>query len=306
MKKILITACLLLAVTGCRKIDLYHDLSEEEANEMLVVLQQEGIATSKAKEVRQNEIFWTVQVDPKRLIDARRLLVEHNLPRKKELGLSGVYKEKGLIPTPDEQKARYLLALKGEIINSLIKIPEVIDVDVVMNIPSPEEFANKAAQEKRPTASVVIKAKPTEMAESVLSESKIQQFVANSVEGLNPRDVSVIITYLSSPKKGLLPGQSLILPSASDTSKRSEGGLEKATTRIAGLDVAAGSQKRLRIYLVIFFLLLAVLAVNLIVTVISTNRMRRQLSELKGEGGGVPLIEGKVVEERSKLPPKAT
>jgi hypothetical protein len=29
----------------------------------------------------------------------------------------GVYKEKGLIPTPDEQKARFLLALKGEIIN---------------------------------------------------------------------------------------------------------------------------------------------------------------------------------------------
>lgn len=297
MKKLLIVILVMLCLTACRKMDFYHDLSEEEANEMLVVLQREGINCTKIKAVRQNEVFWTIQVDPKRVTDAQRIISEHHLPRKRELGLSGVYKEKGLIPTPDEQKARYLLALKGEIINSLLKIPEVVDADVVLNIPTPEEFVSSTSREKRPTASVVIKARPTDMPQDVLTEVKIQQFVANTVENLNPRDVSVIITYIAVPRRGLLPGQSLILPSSSDTSKSSAE--EKPVTRIAGLEVVSNSQGRLKIYLAVFFLVLAVLAAALIVTVIRTSRKR---GGSKGfEDSDKPLIEGKVVEDRPKL-----
>jgi type III secretion protein J len=298
MKKLIVILLIAAVFASCRKMDLYHDLTEEEANEILVVLHQEGVRADKLKEVRQNEVFWTIQVDPKRVTDARRLLVEHNLPRKRELGLSGVYKEKGLIPTPDEQKARYLLALKGEIINSLLKIPDVLDADVVINIPSPEEFATVEAKEKRPTASVVIKAKPTLAAESALSESRIQQFVANTVENLNPRDVSVIITYISAPKQGIYPGQSVILPNASDIARAKVE--EQAVTRVAGVDVAAKSQKRLKIYLSVFFVVLAAMAGGLIVMVIRHSRMRQELKDIKGESA--PMIEGKVVEEPRKLP----
>lgn len=294
MKKILLILFIALAFTACREIELYHDLSEEEANDMLVVLQQEGVGVSKAKEVKQNETFWIVKVDSKRLADARRLLVEHNLPRKKELGLSGVYKEKGLIPTPDEQKARYLLALKGEIINSLLKIPEVIDADVVINIPTPDEFVQPGAKEKRPTAAVLIKARPADSAMSSLSEAKLQQFVANSVENLNPRDVSVIITYISQPHQGLMPNQTLILPAKSDS-------MPRPITRIAGVEVTNASQGRLKLYLAIFFVLLAVMAAGLVVTVIRASRIRQELDEYKGSDAAGALVEGKVVPERPRL-----
>lgn len=297
MKKLLVILLIALAFTACRKLDLYHDLTEEEANDMMVVLYQEGIGVNKVKEVRQNEVFWTIQVDPKRVSDARRLLVEHNLPRKRELGLSGVYKDKGLIPTPDEQKARYLLALKGEIINSLQKIPDVLDADVVINIPTPEEFATSETKEKRPTASVIIKAKPTTTSASSLTESKIQQFVANTVENLNPRDVSVIITYISVPRQGVYPGQSVILPSAADVARAKVE--DQSVTRVAGLDVVANSQKRLKIYLSIFFVVLAAMAGGLVVMVIRHSRMRQELKDFKGESA--PMIEGRVMEEPRKL-----
>lgn len=295
---VILLSFIIMGVSSCRKIDLYHGLSEEEANEMLVVLQQDGIATSKVKEIIQNETFWTVQVDPNRLSDARRLLVDHNLPSRKELGLSGVYKEKGLIPTPDEQKARFLLAVKGEIINSLRKIPEVVDADVILNIPTQEEFADPNAKEKRPTASIIIKARPSETAQDSLSEVKVQQFVANAVENLNPRDVSVIITYITPPKRGIMPGQSLILPPVAEGGKQVAD--EKPLTRIAGLEVVGDSQGKLRIYLAVFFGILAILAVALIITVIRTSRMRRELKQYKG-GDSKPLIEGKVVDDRPRI-----
>lgn len=297
MKRSILVLMIVLSLVACRKVALYHGLNEDEANEMLVVLQKEGIKADKIKEVRQNEVFWVVEVDPKKITDAQRIISEHNLPRKKEPGLIGVYKEKGLIPTPDEQKARYLLALKGEIINSLLKIPDVVDADVVLNIPSPDEFANTAAKEKRPTASVVIKARPTDLPQDVLTEQKIQQFVANAVENLNPRDVSVIITYVSAPKRGLMPGQSLILPPSADVQRPAVE--DRPVTRIAGLEVVSSSQSRLKVYLAVFFIILAVLAVALIVTVIRTSRMR----DSGGRDGGPerPMIDGKVVEDRPRL-----
>src|SRR3989344_2145338 len=181
---------LILLLAGCQKAVLYHGLSEEDANEILVVLQEEGVQAQKEKEVRQNEIFWTIELQFDDLPRARSLLVAKNLPRQKELGLGGVYKEKGLIPTSDEQKARFLLALKGEIINSLEKLPEVIDADIVLNVPIKEEF--NRGEKKRPTASVVIKAMLPPNTQSSLSEMKIQEFVANSVEELAPRDVTVL------------------------------------------------------------------------------------------------------------------
>ena len=294
MKKLLLILAVTLCFTACRKIELYHDLTEEEANEMLVVLQSEGIEVNKVKEVRQNEVYWTVQVDEKRLADARRLLVENKLPFKREAGLLGVYKEKGLIPTPDEQKARYLLALKGEIINSLVRIPDVVEADVVLNIPTPDEFMSPDAKEKKTTASVVVKAKPSSAIQETLSESKIQQFVANSVENLNPRDVSVILTFVSSPNKGLRPGQSLILPSTKDLESEKAENL----TRIAGIDVSSSSQGRLKLYLSLFFAILGILAGALIITIIRSSRMRQELDGIRGDN---QLVEGKVIDEPRRL-----
>ncbi len=297
MKKDIIVLFIVLCVVGCRKVDLYHGLTEEEANDMLVVLHQEGIAATKLKEVKQQETVWTVQVDPSKISEAQRILVDHNLPRKKSPGLSEVYKEKGLIPTPDEQKARYLLALKGDIINSLMKIPDVVDADVVLNIPSPDEFPGPNAKEKRPTASVIVKVRPPDVGQEAISEAKIQQHVANTVDNLNPRDVSVIITYITPPKHGLLPGQSLILPSATENQRQNLE--EKPVTRIAGLEVVGESNGKLKIYLAIFFLILAILAIVLVFTVIKASRMRHELQDYKG--GDAKLIEGKIVDDRPRL-----
>jgi len=191
-----------------------------------------------------------------------------------------------------------LLALKGEIINSLLKIPEVVEADVVLNIPTADEFVSPGAKEKRPTASVVIMARPSRTGVESFTEAKIQQFVANSVENLNPRDVSVIITYVGSPKSGIMPGQSLILPSAVEQ-PRLERPANDPVTRIAGLEVVGQSKSKIKIYMAIFFIILAVLAIALVVTVIKTSRMR---SDMQSRGGdNKKLVEGRLVDDQKRL-----
>ncbi|MBI4212516.1 MAG: hypothetical protein HY540_07760 [Deltaproteobacteria bacterium] len=288
-----------LFTVACARISLYGDLTDEDANEMMVLLEENGISATKSKVERQNEFFYAIQVKPQDMAKARSLLVAHNLPRRKELGLSGVYKEKGLIPTPDEQKARYLLALKGEIINSLERLPEVVDADVVLNIPVEDEFRGKDEPQKRPTASVIVRATPSIGVKAGITEAKLQEFVANAVERLNPRDVSVIISYLFD-NDAARPGDVRTLPLQENLPALS--GEEKGPKqKMLGLSLDSASKSRLKAYLLVFFVLLVFLATALIIMIVQGGRMRRRLEELSG--GGHPALEGQVMDERQQIEP---
>lgn len=294
----LIALVLTIACAACSRVELYGNLGEEDANEILVLLSENGISSQKKKEVRQNEVFYAIVVSPDDVARARALLVQHNLPRRKQLGLTGVYKEKGLIPTPDEQKARFLLALKGEIINSLERVPDVVDADVVLNLPTVDEFADPETRKlKRPTASVVIKAKPSAITNQTVTEAKIQQFVANGVEGLHPRDVTVIISYLPAKEPTVRPGEVVSLaPGAKKTPTVAPELAPEISQTLIGLALDEPSKERLKIYLLIFFLVLLVLSAGLILTVIRGNRVRRELDEFK-KAGEQPAVEGQVLAE---------
>lgn len=291
---------IMFVVSGCGRIELYQSLSEEEANEILVLLAENNIKANKKRVVQQNEVSFAVAVRDQDMVRSRSLLLQHNLPRRRELGLTGVYKEKGLIPTPDEQKARFLLALKGEIINSLERVPEIVDADVVLNVPTKDEFADAEKQRlQRPTASAVVRVKPNPSGTESITESKIQQFVANAVEGMNPRDVTVMISYITQEEKVLRPGDVKTLPTQPPSPPSVT--TPESFQVILGLKLDPESKTRLKVYFLVFFLLLVVLSSALIVFIVQGSRMRRALAAQKAPQADQPAIEGQVLDEG---PPK--
>lgn len=297
-----IAVCLL---GGCRMVDLHHNLEEIEADEILVTLNQHGIDAKKVKEVAGQDVSWNVLTNEKDLAAARQILLANNLPRRRELGLSGVYKEKGLIPTPDEQKARFLLALKGEIINSLRKIPGVVDADVVLNVPSESEFDELDPVKKRPTASVVVRTRNDEQVAQMVTEGKLQRFVANSVQNLDPNNVSVIVTRIDSIASSAvaerlpLPPPPLAVPGG-----QAEGDLEGATrgegheavyesgemVDLAGLKLDAASVKRFKAYIIGLLSVLGVVSFFLLFNIVRLNRMRVRVQ--RGKKLAQPVIGG--------------
>ncbi len=276
----LLLPLVLFLVLSCSKVELYHNLTEDEVNDILVVLQENGISASKKKEVVQNEVTWTIAVESRDLSKARAILVERNLPRRRLPGIEDIYKEKGLIATADEQKARFIIGLRGNIINALRKNTDVIDADVVINVPDKEEFgSNDPTQKKHPTASLVIKIRPTPEAQATLTEARLQRVVASAVPDMDPRDVTVIISYVGGMPAAGLPGQAmpavsaggpLITPASTLSNKPSN------TVTVAGVEVASESSGRLKIYLGVFLGLLALLSIALVVTVIHTHRVRQE------------------------------
>lgn len=303
IKSYFLVFILIFLVTACGSVTLYEDLSESDVQEMLVLLGENGIDATKKKETRQNEVFWSVVVSKSDVVRARNLLTKHNLPRRRELGLAGVYEEKGLIPTPDEQKARFLLAMKGEIINSLESIPGIVDANVVLNVPTKDEFASaEEKKEKRPTASITVKLQPTKSGDQAISESKLQEFVANAVEGLNPRDVTVIISYISASSEAMArpDGDVKSFPSLGEAAAKPM--LPRNySDELVGLKLDEASKDRLKVYLLIFFFILIILSTGLIIAIVQGNRIRRHLDEARKRAGGAPAVEGRLLDEPPRL-----
>lgn len=278
MKKTLVVLLLLVVAVGCGQVDLNHELSEADADEILVLLSTNGIDATKTKEIVQQRTTWKISVAARHAAKARELLIQHNMPRKRSAGLAEVYKDKGLIPSPDEQKARFLLALKGEIINSLERLPNIIDADVVLNVPDQPVFGTEKVQ--RPTGSVVLRARP---GGEPIREDKIQQFIANAVEGMDPRDVAVIISYIGRTEGGPDSAHEAQVLSKTAAAVDSNGG-ELRMVQVGGLKLDSASAGRFKLLAGLMLVLLIIVSFGLLYTVFRLTRLKAGGGDLFGTG----------------------
>ncbi|MBI2339087.1 MAG: hypothetical protein HYU99_01810 [Deltaproteobacteria bacterium] len=266
---------------GCStQVPLLSGLDQKDANEIMVLLHKNGIGTKRTVVEKQQEMTWSISVAGRDEDRARELLVANHLPREKELGLKGICKEAGLIPTPKTEKCRELLALKGEIINSLVSIPGVVNADVVLNIPEKEDFPDENAPPPRPTASVTVEVSKLGEGEARLTDAKIQRFVANAVSGMDERDVSVIIS--------LAEGFTETLPVEMEGAMGEDGeGLDEEPMAMEGM-VSAGKVKLLA---TLFLFVFALLSAALIYILIRQARLRQVSTALAPVGENPALSE---------------
>jgi type III secretion protein J len=182
-----------LPLCGCLSRELQSGLSEQEAQEIIVVLKQNGLEAFPVREAasEQGEApAWTVKVKGggRNLLLAWQVMQENGLPRQKLKGLEEVFSSKGMIPTASEEKARMLLALSGELSRTIRSVTGVVDARVQVVMPDNSPLLDKD-QWRPPTASVLVKhqgqAPP-------LTEDEIKSLVARGVEGLQPENVAVV------------------------------------------------------------------------------------------------------------------
>ena len=186
-----------LPLAGCLKRTLFTGIAESEAREVVIALYKGNVGASVIKEPRargQEEDRWQVDVQggERTRVEAWRILQENGLPRHKESGIEDVYKNSQIIPTATEERARFLLAISGELSRSLKTIPGVVDARVHIAIPD-SSVLRDPSEKPRPTASVLIKywsgyPEP--------QTSPIAKLLANGVEGLQEKDISVMIARL--------------------------------------------------------------------------------------------------------------
>jgi type III secretion protein J len=176
---------------GC-SMPIQHGLDETAANEILTSLERAGIPASKN---RDDEGVFAVVVAKSDGLRAMELMRSLGLPRGPRVGFGEIYKQPSLVPTPTEERARYVEALAGEIARTLETVEGVVSARVHLVLPEPDPLAVDGKPRIAAQAAVLLKARANRPAP--IGERDVQKLVAGSVPGLEPSAVAVVVTPAS-------------------------------------------------------------------------------------------------------------
>jgi len=189
--------CAATVVGGC-SANILHGIDERSANEATAALERAGIGAEKLPDegASAGGATYTIKVaraDGTRAVDLLRAL---GLPHDRRRGFAETYGQPSLIPTPSEDRARYVDALAGEIERTLESADGIVSARVHLVLEESDPLAVDAKPRNGARAAVLLKARP---GAAPLSDGDVQKLVAGSVAGLEPRAVSVVLTAAADP-----------------------------------------------------------------------------------------------------------
>jgi type III secretion protein J len=177
---VLARVCTLLAVAilcACTKtVDMQSGLKDAEANEIVSVLNRNGIEAQK----RPTKEGVALSIKEEDLSRATQVLNAAGLPRRNLSNLGQVFKKEGMISTPLEERARYIHGLSEELEYTLQQFDRVVAARVHVVLP---ERVAPGEPIQPSSAAVFIKYRPP-LDEDMVTP-RVRNLVASSIPGLS-------------------------------------------------------------------------------------------------------------------------
>ena len=189
----------LLLLTGCEKSSpIVSNISEKEANLILVLLESKGIPASKMSSSSGIQIGgdtsvskYQIMVGKSNTIHAIAILNQNGFPKMKGTNLLQLFAKQGLMSSDKEETIRYQAGLAQQLTNTILTMDGVIDAAVQLSFP-PTETVPGQTQTEHITASIYVKHQGLFDDPNLHLESKIKRFISGSVAVLNINDVTVV------------------------------------------------------------------------------------------------------------------
>lgn len=203
-----------LLLLACCSAEIERGLNARSASQVATALERAGIGATLQPEPEGSA--FAVRVPAKDVARALDLLRAQHLPQRPEVGLAQVYAEPALVPTTTEERARYELAVAGELARTIEELPGVVDARVHVAAPTRDPLAQPDEAAPRPRASVLIHTQESGMG---ARQEDIKKLVAGAVDGLHADNVSVVVARRSptstpsTPHRGV-PAAWMVLASA--------------------------------------------------------------------------------------------
>ncbi|MBN9473233.1 MAG: EscJ/YscJ/HrcJ family type III secretion inner membrane ring protein [Bordetella sp. SCN 67-23] len=195
-------ACVSLLLTllaACSKmVTLQAGLTDADANEIVLVLNRQGIQVDKQK----NKEGVTLLVQGSDLSRATETMNAAGLPRRSLSNLGEVFKKQGMISSPMEERVRYIHGLSAELESTMLQFDSVVVARV--HVVLPERIA--PGEPIQPSsAAVFIKYRPPLDEDAVMP--RVRRLVASSIPGLAGEDgrnkVTVVMMAGEPPASGI-------------------------------------------------------------------------------------------------------
>lgn len=227
-------AIVLLALAGCKQA-IYTELTEAEANDVLLTLIRGGVEAQKRVSGEKTFAVWAPQGQ---IATAIELLRTDAQPSEHYANLGEVFARNGLISSPAEERIRFIYGLQQELAKTLSQIDGVLVARVHIVVPANDPLQ---AQARPASASVFIKHRADMNMQLIVPQ--VKDLVVRSVEGVTGESISV----------SLFPARATLTPPA-----------QVPVTRFFGALVAASSVPLLWILFAVPWLLVAALIVMLL------------------------------------------
>ena len=180
-----------LLLSAC-EAELYNNLDQRQANEMVATLQQRGIP---AQRVAVKGGQYTVVVDKDRFAESITILKDAGLPRQEFQTMGQVFKKDGLVSSPTQERAQMIFALSQELSRTVSEIDGVLSARVHLVLPENDPLRQQLVPS---SASVFIRHRSNAPVGNLVPQVKM--LVANGVAGLSYDKVSVVLVPVDSQK----------------------------------------------------------------------------------------------------------
>ena len=180
-----------LLLTAC-EAELYNNLDQRQANEMIAALQQRGIP---AQRVAVKGGQYTVVVDKGRFAESIAVLKEAGLPKQEFQNMGQVFKKDGLVSSPMQERAQMIFALSQELSRTVSEIDGVLSARVHLVLPENDPLRQNLTPS---SASVFIRHRSNVPVGNLVPQVKM--LVANGISGLSYDKVSVVLVPVDMQK----------------------------------------------------------------------------------------------------------
>lgn len=189
VNKILRIEVILLAVSllsGCNDEKLLNNLTQEQANQVLAILQQHNISSQKQGTLK---VGYSISVSPSESTAALSIINQYQLPWGAEVQIGQAFPESSLVTSPNAEQARVLSLQEQRLEQSLRIIAQVVNTRVHISY-SP--FNNDISSKKPPRHVGILISYKGEIDENTFI-SQIKSLIKNSLNDVRYENISVVL-----------------------------------------------------------------------------------------------------------------
>lgn len=183
-----------LLLAGCEQQDLLKGLDQQQANEVISVLQRNNIQAEKND---QGKAGFSIAVDKADFPAAVDLLRVYNLPAKPRVEIAQMFPSDSLVSSPRAEKARLYSAIEQRLEQSIQTIDGVVSARVHVSYPVNSQDNSVDTSQPMHISAIIVYEREVD---PQLMISDIKRFLKNSFDDVEYDNISVVLSKRTMPQ----------------------------------------------------------------------------------------------------------